>query len=212
MRLEPVLDILSVVRVPVGCNHRVIHQRALERHVAQLIWNTPHEDLTRWRSMQIEKDGPEALTRRFRDDGCGAGRGAAKHLILNSGRELAIREWVRFGGGQKSVNLIKLVCVVCGFQVVGDGHILILRGASARVSGVSCSAAQLHLSSSLSTQTTASQSQHQHSQPASSMQSGLRTPELLESGGQKTPPSLACALWPLLDSHVLYSHAPTQAQ
>lgn len=103
--LEPVLDILSVISVPVGCNHRVFHKRALERHVTQLIWNTPYEDRTRWKSMQIEKDGPEALTGRFRDVGCSAG--AAGHLILNSGRELAIR---------KSVNLIKLVRVVCGFQ------------------------------------------------------------------------------------------------
>ncbi len=52
----------------------------------------------------------------------------------------------RSSGGQKSANLIKLVCVFCGFQGVSDGHILILRGASARVSGFSCSAAQLHLS------------------------------------------------------------------
>jgi hypothetical protein len=93
--------------------------------------------------MQIEKDGPEALTGRFRDVGCSAG--AAGHLILNSGRELAIR---------KSVNLIKTKnwCVSCVAFKVSDGHILIVLGTSARVSGVSCSAAQLHIGSSSSTQ------------------------------------------------------------
>ena len=41
--LEPVLHVLVDVRVPVGCDHRVVHQRAQERHVAQLLCTAARE-------------------------------------------------------------------------------------------------------------------------------------------------------------------------
>ena len=45
--VQPVLDVLSVVRVTVGCNHGVFHQRAFERHVAQLHCATSRD----WRNI-----------------------------------------------------------------------------------------------------------------------------------------------------------------
>jgi hypothetical protein len=44
--LEPVLHVLVDVRVPVGCDHRVVHQRAQERYASQLLCTASREPHT----------------------------------------------------------------------------------------------------------------------------------------------------------------------
>ncbi len=64
--LEPVLHVLVVVRVPVGCGHRVVHQRAQERYASQLLCTASREPHTPPTRMHYRPLQTREVTRSYR--------------------------------------------------------------------------------------------------------------------------------------------------